>query len=48
VCLDYSVGKRHRERLDGVPPAAYRTRLAALRWPERLLVFDDGETTPLG
>jgi Calcineurin-like phosphoesterase len=42
MCLDYSVGKRHRERLDGVRPGAYRTRLAALRWPERLLVFDDG------
>jgi hypothetical protein len=42
MCLDYSVGKRHRERLDGVRPGAYRTRLAALRWPERVLVFDDG------
>ncbi len=48
MCLDYSVGKRHRERLEGVPPGAYRTRLAALRWPERLLVFDDGRSAPLG
>jgi hypothetical protein len=42
MCLDYSAGKRHRERLDGVRPGAFRTRLAALRWPERLLVFGDG------
>jgi hypothetical protein len=47
LCLDYSVGKRHRERLAGISPAAYRTRLAALRWPERLLVFDDGCSVPL-
>jgi hypothetical protein len=48
LCLDYSVGKRHRERLDGVSPAVYRTRLAALRWPERLLVFDDGGSVAMG
>jgi hypothetical protein len=47
MCLDYSAGKRHRERLEGVGPGAYRTRLAALRWPERLLAFDDGEQVPL-
>jgi hypothetical protein len=45
--LDYSVGKRHRERLDGVLPGSYRTRLAALRWPERVLTFDDGEAVPV-
>lgn len=43
LCLDYSVGKRYRERLAGVQPGSFRTRLAALRWPERLLVFDDGQ-----
>jgi hypothetical protein len=48
MCLDYSVGKRHRERLDGVGPGNYHTRLAALRWPERLLAFDDGEQATLG
>jgi hypothetical protein len=48
MCLDYSVGKRHRERLDGVRPEEYRTRLAALRWPERLLVFDDGASAAVG
>jgi hypothetical protein len=39
VCIDYSVGKRWDERLHD-PSAGFRTRLAALRWPERLLVFD--------
>ena len=38
-CVDYSVGRRFVERWSG------RTRfaggLAALRWPERVLVFDD-------
>jgi hypothetical protein len=48
LCLDYSAGKRHRERLEGVRPGAYRTRLAALRWPERLLAFDDGEAVAVG
>jgi hypothetical protein len=41
-CVDYSVGGRYAERArGGVPP--YQTRLAALRWPEGELVFDDGE-----
>jgi hypothetical protein len=48
MCLDYSLGKRHRERLGGVRPGAYRTRLAALRWPEKVLTFDDGEAVPVG
>lgn len=46
-CVDYSVGGRWRARKDGTPPAQHY-RLAALRWPERTLVFDDGtreETT---
>lgn len=41
-CVDYSVGKRYHERLAG-RGAPYESRLAALRWPERELVFDDGE-----
>lgn len=40
-CVDYSVGGRWQER--GAAPQARRTRLALLRWPERLLVLDDGE-----
>jgi len=34
ICIDYSVGARGR--------AAGVTRLAALRWPQRELMFDDG------
>ena len=41
-CVDYSVGGRWLERHGDVPPG--HTRLAALRWPERTLVLDSGET----
>jgi Calcineurin-like phosphoesterase len=41
-CIDYSVGGRYAERARGGQPP-YQTRLAALRWPDRELVFDDGE-----
>lgn len=47
ACIDYSVGYRYRERLAGVPEHGYVSRLAALRWPERELVFDNGQRTPL-
>lgn len=47
ACIDYSVGYRHRERLAGVPEHGYVSRLAALRWPERELVFDNGQRNPL-
>jgi hypothetical protein len=40
-CVDFSVGGRWQERLGG--EALQRTRLAALRWPERELVFDTGQ-----
>lgn len=40
-CIDYSVGGRWLARRQGEDPNA-RFKLAALRWPERLLVFDDG------
>ena len=43
-CVDYSVGGRWQER--GAAPAARRTRLAMLRWPESVLVLDDGEVVP--
>jgi hypothetical protein len=39
-CVDFSVGGRYRERIEG---RAHDTRLAALRWPERELVLDDGQ-----
>ena len=43
-CCDYSVGARWQERRARVSPS--RCRLAALRWPERTLVFDDGQQLP--
>ncbi len=45
MCLDYSVGKRYRERRPGA--GVFHTSLAALRWPERLLVFDNRPATRL-
>jgi hypothetical protein len=39
-CVDYAVGKRHLERLAGSQP--FKSKLAALRLPERQVVFDDG------
>ena len=40
-CVDYSVGARSQERLYG--NVGEKTKLAALRWPEKLLVLDTGE-----
>ena len=40
-CVDFGVGARYKERAEG-RSAPYRTRLGAVRWPERELVFDDG------
>lgn len=45
-CIDYSVGARWRDRRATPPvsPEQSGFRLAALRWPENLLMFDNGET----
>jgi hypothetical protein len=43
ICIDYSVGGRASERCHGKRGGPYAGRLAALRWPERELVFDNGE-----
>jgi hypothetical protein len=40
-CNDFCVGARFAERL-GWPDEPFRSRLAAVRWPERELVYDDG------
>ena len=45
-CVDYCVGARFLER-SGVL-AQGQTRLAAMRWPERTLVFDSGEHVATG
>ncbi|MDH1702995.1 MULTISPECIES: metallophosphoesterase [Comamonas] len=44
-CVDYSVGGRWVSRRAGEPLQS-RFKLAALRWPERDLVFDDGTVLP--
>ena len=45
-CVDFSVGGRYKERLQG-GHSPWGTRLAAVRWPERELVFDEGQRLPL-
>lgn len=42
-CTDYSVGARWRERKADGHAGNTRFRLAALRWPECTLTFDNGE-----
>jgi hypothetical protein len=39
ICIDFSVGARFEERKRGASDR-FAGRLAALRWPERQLVFD--------
>ena len=42
-CLDYSVGYRFRERWMGRSAATgFETGLAAMLWPEKKIIFDDG------
>ena len=42
-CCDFAVGARWRDRATGTAPEQSPYRLAALRWPERTLLFDNGE-----
>jgi len=44
-CVDFSVGGRYRERARNIVPFA--THLAAVRWPEREVMFEDGHVSPL-
>jgi len=39
-CIDYGVGKRWTERREG-KAHGFKLKLAAFRWPERVVVFDD-------
>lgn len=48
VCLDYAVAKRHRERLEPGFDGTFRGKLAAFRFPEKVIVFDDGTTEKVG
>ena len=45
-CIDYGVGKRWTERRAG-KTEGFKLKLAALRWPERLVVFDEGASTQI-
>ncbi|RMX06433.1 metallophosphoesterase [Corticibacter populi] len=46
-CVDFSVGARWSERLRGITnPAQSQMHLAAMRWPERTLVLDNGQQYP--
>ncbi|MEX2213639.1 MAG: metallophosphoesterase [Phycisphaeraceae bacterium] len=47
ICVDYSVGGRIVDRKAGNLNGPFVGRLGALRWPERELVFDDGERMPV-
>ena len=42
-CIDFSVGARWRDRKKGIIPMHSKFRLAALRFPEKTLMFDNGE-----
>lgn len=42
-CVDFSAGGRWQERKSG-STVGHNFKLAALRWPERVLQFDDGHT----
>lgn len=46
-CVDFSAGVRYKERHRGHAPP-FHGRLAAMRWPERELLFDGDEPQPLG
>jgi Calcineurin-like phosphoesterase len=45
-CVDFAVGARYKERANG-HRTQFECRLAAVRWPERELVFDDGRSMDL-
>jgi hypothetical protein len=47
MCIDYSVGKRFKERLRPGFAHRYLSSLAALRLPERVLHFDNHDPLPL-
>jgi hypothetical protein len=48
ICIDYSVGRRWRERPPFGSGSHAHTALAALRWPERVVYLDTGAIEALG
>jgi hypothetical protein len=47
LCIDYAVGYRRKERQESGFAGTHHLKLAALRYPEMQLVFDDGTTAKL-
>jgi hypothetical protein len=45
-CVDYGIGQRWKERREG-KTSGFSFRLAAVRFPEKVVVFDDGEKRAL-
>lgn len=45
-CIDFSAGARWRERHQGIALSQTQFHLAALRWPEQVIVLDNGLYTP--
>lgn len=45
-CVDFSAGSRYRQRILN-HPKPFHGRLAAMRWPERELIFDGDVPAPL-
>lgn len=45
-CVDFSIGARWRERKNAILPADSRMHLAALRWPENLIMLNSGKYCP--
>jgi hypothetical protein len=48
ICIDYAVAKRWRERLYPEFRGTFKGKLAAIRFPEKVIVFDDGTTFRAG
>lgn len=46
ICLDYSIGS-YRNVLRQPEPWPHPVRLGAMRWPERRVVFHDGDSRPI-
>ena len=46
ICIDYAVGRRWGERRAPGFDGSFRSRLGALRLPEEIVFFDDGERLP--
>jgi hypothetical protein len=47
MCIDYSAGWRYKERQEPGFNGVHKMRLAALRFPEMTLHFDDGACFPI-